>query len=415
MLQTLGPLIFPIYRASLLKKRVLLISQPPLLPVCDFGTLSWFTQTLESQLTCTVHLLSQCSAIPPDAQDDDSDKSSCLKPLYTVGVHDIPALSSSSAWAGVDPDAQETGGSTMKTGWIACTSDELLSTKTQLSELRIKFANTAIPHSLKGAWPTVAQSTTSTAEIPLLASRRDLQRWEMLVENVSSKMQRTPSTDDHEADDMDLDTDDANDDRTHLLSASAANSPNPSPSVPVSHTNTSAIIEPLSWSASLAQYSARAALASERMHECDDAVMSAAMAACTIDTRDLRDDDTTPPPIAAAAFVQAYFRASTKRIFDVLRARVDEGSPTGEAYRDEVEDEADDDTAPLRGSSGTGEVANTGAEAEVVITRENMIHMGLDVWSASDAAWVQEIGELWFGKKMRVQAGEVEVCGVRVW
>ena len=44
MLQTLGPLIFPIHRASLLRKRLLLISQPPLLPVCDFGTLPRSTQ-----------------------------------------------------------------------------------------------------------------------------------------------------------------------------------------------------------------------------------------------------------------------------------------------------------------------------------------------------------------------------------
>lgn len=37
MVNTLGPLMFPLYRATLLRKRILLISQPPLKPVCDYG------------------------------------------------------------------------------------------------------------------------------------------------------------------------------------------------------------------------------------------------------------------------------------------------------------------------------------------------------------------------------------------
>jgi len=46
MLQTLGPLLFPIYRASLLRKRILLISQPPLLPFCRFGIITRFTRVM---------------------------------------------------------------------------------------------------------------------------------------------------------------------------------------------------------------------------------------------------------------------------------------------------------------------------------------------------------------------------------
>jgi len=37
MLISFGPLLFPTYRALLLRKRVLLISQPPLQPVCNYG------------------------------------------------------------------------------------------------------------------------------------------------------------------------------------------------------------------------------------------------------------------------------------------------------------------------------------------------------------------------------------------
>ena len=327
-------------------------------------------------------------------------------------MHDIPTLSSLSAWTGIAHDDDQNDSTTLHNGWIACTSDELLSTKTQLSDVRVKFKNTAKPNPEKGAWPTIAQSATGTAETPILATPRDLKRWEMLVEHLSSRMNNTLSADDHEANNSSGYTDNDDDDGTHLLAPSAANTtitPRSKPRI-----DTSTILEPLSWSASLAQYSARSTLDAERMHDCDDAVLSAAITACRDDAQDMLDSETASPT-AAAGFVQAYFRACTKRVFDVLKARIDEGGSASTPYHDEVEDETEDETAPLRGRSESGTVADVENEGEVVITREDMIDMGLDVWSAADVNFVREMGQLWFAKRIEVKAGEVEVCGVRVW
>ncbi len=38
MLDTFGPLVFPIYRAALLRKRILISCHAPVRQMCDFGT-----------------------------------------------------------------------------------------------------------------------------------------------------------------------------------------------------------------------------------------------------------------------------------------------------------------------------------------------------------------------------------------
>jgi hypothetical protein len=37
MLKDFGPLLIPLYKACLLRQRVLIIGQPPMLPLCYFG------------------------------------------------------------------------------------------------------------------------------------------------------------------------------------------------------------------------------------------------------------------------------------------------------------------------------------------------------------------------------------------
>lgn len=54
-------------------------------------------------------------------------------------------------------------------------------------------------------------------------------------------------------------------------------------------------------------------------------------------------------------------------------------------------------------------------ETEMVeITSDDLTKMGLDVWSESDRAFVEELVDFYWGRKARVQGGGVECCGVRV-
>lgn len=61
------------------------------------------------------------------------------------------------------------------------------------------------------------------------------------------------------------------------------------------------------------------------------------------------------------------------------------------------------------GAKGAGE-----GEEVVEISSDDMTKMGLDVWSESDRAFVEELVEFYWGRKARVQGGRVECCGVRV-
>ncbi len=64
-------------------------------------------------------------------------------------------------------------------------------------------------------------------------------------------------------------------------------------------------------------------------------------------------------------------------------------------------------------SQGTARGAEQLEEA-VEISSDDMMKMGLDMWSESDHAFVEELVEFYWGKKARVHGGRVECCGVRV-
>lgn len=50
----------------------------------------------------------------------------------------------------------------------------------------------------------------------------------------------------------------------------------------------------------------------------------------------------------------------------------------------------------------------------IEISSDDMMKMGLDVWSESDRGFVEELVEFYWGRKARVKGGKVECCGVRV-
>jgi len=54
LLETFGPLIFPIHRAALLRKRILISTHAPVHEACNFGTVAFSEQTILTCLTgCT--------------------------------------------------------------------------------------------------------------------------------------------------------------------------------------------------------------------------------------------------------------------------------------------------------------------------------------------------------------------------
>ena len=50
----------------------------------------------------------------------------------------------------------------------------------------------------------------------------------------------------------------------------------------------------------------------------------------------------------------------------------------------------------------------------VFVGSEDMVRMGLDVWSEGDRRFVEDLLDFYWGRKAEVQGGRVECCGVRI-
>ncbi|KAL8414236.1 hypothetical protein RB594_005456 [Gaeumannomyces avenae] len=172
LLDTFGPLIFPIHRAALLRQRILISTHAPVHQACDY-----------------VYDISVLSNIPLSLFEmlGPTAPSQRLRPLFTIGVHDIPFLiedqaataaaaaarkrrpSSTTPLIGAD-DAGAAGG-----GWVACTTDSILAMKNDLWDVLITMPP---PHSpaKERVWPTVELP----GGVQVRATQRDLRRFRNL-------------------------------------------------------------------------------------------------------------------------------------------------------------------------------------------------------------------------------------------
>lgn len=63
---------------------------------------------------------------------------------------------------------------------------------------------------------------------------------------------------------------------------------------------------------------------------------------------------------------------------------------------------------------GSRDPTQTQPPATVDITSQDMMQMGLDVWSSGDRSFVEEFVQLWWGRQVLIRGGSVECCGIRV-
>ncbi|KAI9660538.1 MAG: hypothetical protein M1821_009889 [Bathelium mastoideum] len=160
-LDTFGPLAFPLYRAALLRKRILILAEPPVRETCNF-----------------VYDLSIISTIPSSAADvlfsnsHVKDLPLRFRALFSVGVHDIPQLSATAT----TPHQQQ--------GWVACSTDEVLAMKTQLYDIVVElpqgYASASSKRDQHREWPTIKTSNQK----PLKATQRDLRRYRTLRQDL---------------------------------------------------------------------------------------------------------------------------------------------------------------------------------------------------------------------------------------
>ncbi|KAH6998864.1 hypothetical protein BKA56DRAFT_470171 [Ilyonectria sp. MPI-CAGE-AT-0026] len=405
LLDKFGPLIFPIHRAALLRKRILISCHAPVHEICDF-----------------VYNISVLSNIPLSVTDILPSASSTqrLRPLFSIGVHDIPFLMEDFEASKRERSTEDAVDDESGSGWIACTTDSILAMKDTLWDMLITIPPDYSSNAVERVWPLVEFPRGQ----PVKATQRDLRRFTSLKNGLERLSMSTPNLDPA----PESPHSDTSAVRLSNQSARVVRDPRDD--------GVEAIVEPLTWTA-LAYNgymwwaSAGEQLRSEEQEEASrDASLLADLGpgpmamprpssrsepltdslSSLAATRRTTSDETSEARIELA--IIAYFHRLTTQIISVLGDLADSQEGT---YTDG--DDEDDDSSPPSSAENAplhpGDDDLDDADAIRVDTHA-VENMGLDVWSNSDALFVRELSTQYFGRSARIESKGVEVCGVRV-
>ncbi|KAL2818331.1 hypothetical protein BJX63DRAFT_419266 [Aspergillus granulosus] len=405
-----GPLLFPLYRAALLRKRVLFMAEAPVQIPCNY-----------------VYDLSLLASLPNSLLPLlPSDLLPSLRPraLFNVGVYDIPFLSSLvGARAGTESDC----------AWIACSTDSVLSMKPELFDILVTLPPNHSKNAAEKAYPTITISSPalhgnkSPQKVELKATQRDVRRYTALRQGLRRAFK----------DDDSLYKNNISDDNSDTASTFSS----------------SPIVEPLSWArlaytsfiwwASAGEKRDGFSEEEEEEHEIEqDARLLASVenlpsppsGSTRRRSMQLGEPLKQPPEIALVA----YFRQLTTQIFatlsDVIARQDDQNNAASNdsiltPYQDEDSDEddnlaehatltrdttqEDETTSPLLAEDRQTSAQDGASESDcVAISAEDMAEMGLDTWSAADRIFVEELVFLWWKRKAHVDSARIRCCGI---
>ena len=399
-LKLFGPLIFPVFRASLLRQKILIVTDAPVEFTCNLGLSSFIGFILHSN-SHSVYNLSILSSISPQTSSASGIPDafhSKLRPLFTIGVSDITSLQQDAR------DRSDTA--TTEQGWVACTTDDVLSTKPELYDLLVLMPPSQSQQSHARAFPKIVKSSPSlNKNFPrngLKATQRDLHRYLHLRHGLG---QFEPS---HVTDLSKPSSDD--DDNASISSVSST------------YSTHRTVVESTSWSrvayTSLVWWASagdrRGGLAELEEMEAEQ------------DLSLLQDEGENEDETREVALV-AYFHRMTRLIFQTIAeaiARADGLDGDEDSYHDE-DDPSEDGSVGDDNASTDQEFSGEQDETEallqkeeeqpvVEISQEDMVMMGLDTWSASDKQFIEELTMLWWGRQAHVRAATVECCGLRI-
>ncbi|OBT77122.1 hypothetical protein VF21_05090 [Pseudogymnoascus sp. 05NY08] len=388
LLDTFGPLVFPIYRSALLRKRILISCHAPVQETCDF-----------------VYDLSVLSNIPLAVSNLISTRSPSqrLRPLFSIGVHDIPLLEEDllastqpKAVAGDDSDEEEDLGQ----GWIACTTDGILSTKAKLYDVLVTMPLAHSQDAVEKVWPDVKFPGGNGVK----ATQRDLRRYRSLMWGLSrAKVEPQSPTPERNDSGGRLRRSDTS---TTLVESLVPESP--LSSLP----DTDAIVEPISWTALAYTGFIWWASAGERSIALDDEtdLDNSLLDGLSLEPQAPRTSKGRTFS-GASAFshsadssakkelaIIAYFHRLTTLILNTLSDIVD------------AADSDDDDIAPLR----LGASRDESEAPPIIISRADMKRMGLDEWSADDRSFAEDMMKAYFDRSAKVESHSVDICGVKI-
>ena len=387
-IDTFGPLVFPLHREALLRKRILFIAPPPVRLTCEFGTSHDTAITIvqflaNSNCSYIVYDLSILSSIPASVCDllpSASDSLHRLRSFFNLGIHDISLLEKEAVPRG-SPEASQGDVEPAPYGWVACTTDEILAIKKNLYDIIVEMPATYEHSPQEHCWPTIKTSQG----VQIKASQRDLRRFKILHQELW-KIQ-------HGSHMADIEPDEDTDDRTALLPHDSGNDSESEGDVGYDDK----LIEPITWSqlaysgfmwwASAGEKDAYLSEEADRDREMlgnlSDFVPGG------IQTEGNGADLMTASGLTRARLhtaIIAYFHRLTSLFVSSLADLVD------------AADEED-----------SGDV-----EDGLVVGSDDITRMGLDAWNESDKAFARDFLSIYFGREAEVQGASLECCGIRI-
>jgi hypothetical protein len=326
-----------------------------------------------------------------------------LRPLFSIGVHDIPFLeddAKAAKIAAATPAVTDGNGDELdgRIGWVACTTDDILTVKDALYDVLITMPPSYSKDAEEKVWPKVV----SPRGTELKATQRDLRRYRALRWGLSRS---------REPDSPPLSrSSTGNSSSGRRNSTSGASLVQDGPLLDLSDTDN--IVEPLSWSALAYTGFMWWASAGERRTATDDEGENDSI---LLDGLGL--DPQTPRPGASQSqtsfnptahdndisakretAIIAYFHRLTSLMMTTLSDIVDATDSDEEQEGDESPLQNDDD---VEGPS-------------VFVSTADLTKMGLDEWSPTDRTFIEQLVRSYFGRKAQVEDRNVDICGVRV-
>lgn len=413
-----GPLVFPLYRTALLRKRILLVTEAPVHLPSDYGTLFLplpiCTVFMMSLLTpVLVYALSLISSLPnsliPLLPSDDF-PAHRPRPLFNIGVHDITLLSS---FVGTDSRLGK------DRSWIACTTDSVLGMKSDLYDVLVTLPPPYSKNAAKKVYPQIVMSCgkdrkikRNSVQVPhLKATQRDVRRFTTLRKGMRRFF--------HSENSSSIGSDEEDFDTASTFSSASIVEPLPWPR----RAYTSFI-----WWASAGEKRGGLTEDEEEQDEQDERLLI---------TGDNISSLPTELPVVALV---TYFRRLTTQIFVTVSDAIarHDGDDNDESALHDDDDESEDDNDPPSTEGDDSRVPlldrrnpNPAPHTEewerrgrkrkgndrdaVKITTADMLQMGLDVWSATDRIFVQQLVSIWWGREAVVQGARITCCGIPIF
>jgi hypothetical protein len=470
LLDTFGPLIFPIHRAALLRQRILISCHVPVRETCNF-----------------VYIISILSNIPLAVNEFITPPKPAhrLRPLFNIGVHDIPFLVQDGAAAkrraeapdDPDDDDDDDGSDETGTGWVACTTDSILAMKDTLWDMLITLPGPHVHRAASQEKGKPRPTVECPRGVPVKATQRDLRRYRALRAGLARHFDPAPTSSAVPP--------------PHTPGVSAEteptgiNLPDSRSTQPPTDDNDNdddddqdfdAVVEPASWTALAYNGFMWWASAGEQPHgtEQDETAHDNSLLADLVPTNTTMGPSRSNPTTTATSddddgggddearkelAIIAYFHRLTTQMLHVLSGQIDYNDRYG------LSPYSDSEPAPLtttnpststpssNPSDNTAAAANNDSDDSDSDAEENDLllqqhqqprgdsfgsydsddddsdlvpgesvrvdarvfrEMGVDMWSRRDAEFVAALAKMYFGRETREEGKGVEICGVRV-